>query len=280
MYPVPKVLTFLIVLLWTSPIAAQRMAIVTPIVSDMTDRFADELATALSPRIKVLDRSMSMSAFNAVAKDDPLNMTTAEARTAGSAIGADSFVIILAKTLRRTSFERPEYYESYAAIYLVSTRTGKLLKWTLQSSKADNAANSENQLVASVAQNASAILAVAQTAAVEEPRMPALSTIEELPADGSHESLNFRAPVPYRRIKPEYTSTAYLFDVAATVEIELTLDAAGGIVGAEVTRWAGYGLDESAIKAVRSMNWRAAERDGKSLPIRVLLRYNFKKLGK
>jgi hypothetical protein len=47
-----------------------------------------------------------------------------------------------------------------------------------------------------------------------------------------------------------------------------------------ITRWAGYGLDESVIKTINEMQWRAASREGKALPIRVLLRYNFKKIEK
>jgi hypothetical protein len=47
-----------------------------------------------------------------------------------------------------------------------------------------------------------------------------------------------------------------------------------------ITRWAGFELDESVAKAVRSMNWRPAERNGKPLPVRFLLRYNFKKIEK
>ena len=39
-------------------------------------------------------------------------------------------------------------------------------------------------------------------------------------------------------------------------------------------------LDESVDKTVRAMNWRPAERNGKSLPMRFLVRYNFKKIDK
>jgi hypothetical protein len=48
----------------------------------------------------------------------------------------------------------------------------------------------------------------------------------------------------------------------------------------QIVRWAGYGLDEAVTETVRRMNWRPATRGGKALPIRVLLRYNFKKIEK
>ena len=58
------------------------------------------------------------------------------------------------------------------------------------------------------------------------------------------------------------------------------LDANGNILRTDVVRWAGFGLDESVEKTVRSMNWRPAERNGKTLPMRFLVRYNFKKIEK
>ena len=104
--------------------------------------------------------------------------------------------------------------------------------------------------------------------------------IEEMPPENSPEAKNFRSPVPYKRIKPEYTGVAYLYGIAATVDILLDLDEKGNILRTEIVRWAGYGLDEAVTDAVRKMNWRPAERAGKPLPLRVLLRYNFKKVEK
>jgi TonB family protein len=104
--------------------------------------------------------------------------------------------------------------------------------------------------------------------------------LEEMPPENSPEAKNFRSPVPYKRIKPEYTPVAYLYGVAATVDILLDLDEQGKILRTEIVRWAGYGLDEAVTDAVRKMNWRPAERAGKPLPLRVLLRYNFKKVEK
>jgi hypothetical protein len=51
-------------------------------------------------------------------------------------------------------------------------------------------------------------------------------------------------------------------------------------VSSKIVRWAGFGLEEAVERAVRSMNWRPAMRNGKALPMRVLLRYNFRKVEK
>jgi TonB family protein len=94
------------------------------------------------------------------------------------------------------------------------------------------------------------------------------------------DSKSMRPTMPYRRIKPEYTPTAFLYEIAATVEAEVSIDEKGEIRRIDVVRWAGYGLDEAVISAIRQMNWRPGERSGKPLPMRVLLRYNFTKIDK
>jgi protein TonB len=100
------------------------------------------------------------------------------------------------------------------------------------------------------------------------------------PDDFPPNTPDFRPPMPYRRIKPEYTRTAYLYSVEGTVDLEVDVDDNGKIVHIDVVRWLGFGLDEAAVKAVTDMNWRPAESKGKRLAMRVLLRYNFKKIEK
>jgi hypothetical protein len=109
---------------------------------------------------------------------------------------------------------------------------------------------------------------------IDETQPPAF---EEPSDEKSPAARGFRAPVPYRRLKPEYTPEAALYDVKATVDLTIYLDAAGKIVRTDLERWAGFGLDESVEKNVRSMNWRPAERDGKPMAMKFLVRYNFKK---
>ena len=86
--------------------------------------------------------------------------------------------------------------------------------------------------------------------------------------------------MPYRQIKPVSTSEAFLFGVHATVDAEADITADGSVADIRVIRWAGYGLEKAVTDAIRKMDWRPAERDGKNLPMRVMLRYNFTKLEK
>jgi TonB family protein len=259
---------------------AQRVAVLTPDGSARSTPFAEELSEKLDRRLNVLDAAMAASAFVSTAPQTPFNMSIDAAKRVGAVIGCDLFVLVKAANVRRSSFDRPEYYEAYATIYLVSAHSGRLVLWKNEKHEATNADKAQRELDASAEALASEISLTAKATIATEHAEPPLDPMEEPPDDASPLAKNFKAPVPYRRIKPEYTAEAAYYDVTATVEMTVDLDADGRIKRTEITRWAGYGLDGSVEKAVRNMNWRPAERNGKTLPMRFLLRYNFKKVEK
>ncbi len=266
----------LLLFIFTVSLDAQIVAVLEPNAGPVST-LAPKLTDELSAQLDTLDQSLVAAAFNASKHSDPYNMTSDEAKIAGSAIGCDFLVLIKTGNLRRTSFERPEYYESFAAIYVVGSRTGRLVYWTIRNAERKTLAEANADLLAlipSIARDLAAKIRETQKPEILEPRP---LNIAEPPLPGTPDAKGFVEPNPYRRIKPEYSATAYLYNVTAIVELLVDLDAAGSVTRTEIVRWAGFGLDESVEKAVRSMNWRPAERDKRTLPIRVLLRYNFKK---
>jgi len=270
----------LTILLLTFVVSGQRIAVLTPDKTEKSVNFAESLENHLSDKLKVLDDSMSESAYSSAVPATPFNLTTEESKRIGSAIGCEFFILLRAATQRRSAFGRAEYYESYAAVYVISSRTGRLVLWKLPRFEAAKPDIAENMLTDSVASLAVEIADKTRLALKLELTEPAPPTTEEVPDANSPAAKNFRPPVPYRRVKPEYTAEAALYDVSATVDLLVDTDANGTILRTEIVRWAGFGLDESVEKTVRSMNWRPAERNGKPLPMRFLLRYNFKKLEK
>jgi outer membrane biosynthesis protein TonB len=42
-------------------------------------------------------------------------------------------------------------------------------------------------------------------------------------------------------------------------------------------RWAGFGLDQATLETIHKLHFFPATREGVAVPIRVLLRYNFRK---
>lgn len=262
------------------PAAAQRIAILSPDNTDTSTQFAKNLERAFSERVQVLDHSLAAAAYASVSPPTPFNLTADDSKRIGEVIGCDHFILLRSVVQRRSSFQKKDHFEAYAVIYAVSSKTGDLILWKLPTFEAPTADLSEKMLNDAAKDIALEIENAILAATRKDLNAADPPAIEEVPDPKSPEAKNFRAPIPYRRIKPDYTTMAAMYDVAATVEILVDTDAAGAITRTEIVRWAGFGLDESVDKTVRTMNWRPAERNGKPLPMRFLLRYNFKKVDK
>jgi hypothetical protein len=268
--------TFAFAVAFASSAYAQRLAILTPNDTPGDREFAKLLSDAFPSSMKVLDAGEVATAFRTVRIDNVFNMTTAEAKSAATVIGCDNFLLIRTGRLRRTSTARPEYYEAFAAIYLVSGRSGMLHHWQLKSFEANSQSTANEMLNASVSSVARKFADQIDAISVDASR----TNIEEVPYDDSPLAKGLKPPVPYKRLKPVYTELAFLYDIRATVDVEADIALDGSILATRVVRWVGFGLDESALKAVREMNWRPAMRNGTPLAMRVLLRYNFTKVEK
>ena len=263
-------------LVFSFPLFAQKIAILTPEKNGRSQIFAEKLEAEFSDEIKALNSSLAETAFLSSSSEKPFNLTTEEARNIGAAIGGQYFLLVKAELLRRSTFGREEFYEAHSVIYLVSAKTGKLVFWNLEKFDADLPSEAEEKLFNSVGKLTSQISGKVKESEKSEIKTAEKKVIEEVPNENTPEAKNFRPAMPYRRISPEYTKIAAYYDVEATVDISVDVDADGKILNTEIVRWAGYGLDESVIETVRKMNWRPAERNKKTLPMRILLRYNFK----
>jgi TonB family protein len=102
--------------------------------------------------------------------------------------------------------------------------------------------------------------------------------IEEAPdTDKIASEQGLRLPRPYRRLRPTYTESAAGAEVEATVDVLVDIGADGEVQNIQIARWAGFGLDESSVDTVRQLHFFPAMRNGTPIPMRVLLRYNFRK---
>ena len=259
---------------------AQKIAVLVPEKTGHSEKFAEKFQNSLSVKFNVLDSSLSETAFRSAAFENSFNLSIVEAKNIGAAIGCEYFFLVKSASQRRSSFGKEEFYESYAAVYVVSSRTGQLAVWKLQTFEAAKPEKAEKLLFDSTDNLASEIFDKLKIAAKEELNDSAARKIEEVPDKTAPDAKNYRPPLPYKRFKPEYTRLAYIYDVKATIDILVDINETGAILRTEIVRWAGYGLDESVTETVRRMNWRPAEKNGKTLPMRVLLRYNFKEVEK
>jgi Gram-negative bacterial TonB protein C-terminal len=269
-----------IILLAAAPLAAQRVAIIAPDKADQSRELADRLRLRLEGKVRTLDEMLSTSAFDSLGTDSPFNLTADDTKRVSSAIGCDFLILVRSATQRRSASGRLDYYEANAAIFVASARTGSLTYFKLLRLEAAKPVEAAEKLMRSADDEAAKIAdRIKETIKAELTDTPPPAT-EQVPEANTPAAKNFRPPVPYRRIKPIYTDEAAFYDIKATVDIEVDLRADGSIAATRIMRWAGYGLDDSVETAVRSMNWRPAERSGKSIPIRFLIRYNFKRIEK
>ncbi|HYX27758.1 MAG TPA: TonB family protein [Pyrinomonadaceae bacterium] len=248
------------------------------------ERVREALTTdkiAVESGIVLIDRHLAHAAARGNGFKGSLNLTTQEARDLGAAIGCDFFIIGEADTVKRSPSSGSNYFESYAAIFIVSARTGRLVSWQRSAKREDTADQAERDLLTELVSGetnryrvlilrASENEASARAAAVETP--PAHI---EVMSDDDNSKNDTQAPRPYRRLKPPYPDVAAQAEVEAVVDALVDIDARGEVRKVEIARWAGYGLDKSVIDTVKQMHFFPAMREGVAIPMRVLLRYNF-----
>jgi TonB family protein len=264
-----------------------RVAVLDLGETDAARRAADELHAALAkrPHLDLVNRTQSRAAARGVGYAGSLNMTLADARDLGAAIDCDFYFTGEADTLRRTSTTRPDYFESYASLFLVSAKTGRLVLWEHFASESNAPGEAEKSFLAELrARSARYDEVIGKTHEHERSERPLPSSergetgaFEDVPEEGSPAASTFRAPQPYRSLRPVYPADAARAMAEATVDALVEVDAAGEVKDIEIVRWAGYGLNEAVAATVRRLHFRPATREGRPVPVRVLLRYNFRR---
>jgi TonB family protein len=249
---------------------------------------ADTLRTKLRATgdVLVADPDLSRAAAKGNGYAGSLNLTVNEARDLGAALATEFYILGDAQTLRRSSFESPVYYESYCSIFLVSTRTGRLILWERPSFENAEATNAEAKLSQYLSDDAFTrrLIGIIKKSHEDDRTQRMVLTasaeaiIEEAPEDEkAAEAQGVRAPRPYRRLRPEYPATAARADAEAIVDVVVDVGADGEVGDVQIARWAGFGLDESTIATVRQLHFFPAMKNGTPIPMRVMLRYNFRK---
>jgi TonB family protein len=249
---------------------------------------ADKLAANFKREsgVVVLDRDQVRAAARGVGYAGSISFSLTEARDLGAALGCDFFILGDAQTLRRSPSNDPVYFDSYASIFVVSSRTGRLIRWDRPNFRAATAAAAEQSLLAQLASGSAdpSYMISIRRAQEDERGERELTTADEVPIieaapddDKIAAAEGLRLPRPYRRLVPSYPETAARAEAEATVDVLVDLDSSGEVTRVEVARWAGFGLDEATVETVRRLHFFPAMRDGVPISIRVLLRYNFRK---
>jgi TonB family protein len=256
----------------------------TPIANSAADTLRSRLRAA--GEVQVADADLTRAAAKGIGYTGSLNLNIIEARDLGAALATEFYLIGDAQTLRRSSFKTPVYYESYCSIFLISARSGQLLWWDRPSFENNEAAAAEARLLQSLSADAFVrrlidfIRKAHDDERVQRATLPATAeaVIEEAPEDEkAAEAQGVRLPRPYRRLRPEYPESAARAEAEATVDVVVDVRADGEVGDIQVIRWAGFGLDETTVATVRQLHFFPAMKNGTPVPMRILLRYNFRK---
>jgi len=251
-------------------------------------KLADSLIAG--SRVSLIHQSILKPALAGIGYDGSINMSKDQARRLGAAIGCDFFIMGKSEALTRSARENESHEEAYAGVLIIDARTGALALFDFIAEKAASREAAVNGVIRTLSSRVSGYvdritqirdasrIQSSQDSARESTRSSLAEPIEEVPEEGSTRAVGFTPPEVLNRVKPEYTSEAEQADIAAVVEAMVVFRSNGEVGHIEITRWAGFGLDESSERAIRQLKFKPATRDGKPITVRALVRHNFRRL--
>lgn len=238
-------------------------------------------------RVALIDHSMMQPALIGIGYEGSINMSKDEARRLAAAIGCDFFIAGKAEALTRSEVKNESHEEAFAGVMIVDGRTGSLAVFFFVSKKAATREGALGAVAKALSERAPGYIDRMIQVRTRGP-MPALEDsgnspatadlIEDIPEEDSPRAAGFKPPQFLSRVKPGYTSEAEQADITATVEVVAVFRSNGEVGGVEIARWAGFGLDESAIAAIRQLKYVPAMRDGNPVNVRAMIRYNFRRV--
>lgn len=256
----------------------------------VSNKVESRLNASLSsdPRVLLVDDSIVRSALPGLGYDGSINMSRDEARRVGSAIGCDFFITGKLEVLTRSERKGESHEEAFAGLMVVDGRTGDLAVFDFISKKATTTGVALDEVEKAMAERATGyidriiqIRTRGQVAASTTPTSSSTTAgdlVEDMPDEDSPRAAGFKPPQFLSRVKPSYPVEAEQADITATVEVTVVFRSNGEVGGAEITRWAGFGLDESAVAAVRQFKFSPALRNGNPISVRATIRYNFRRV--
>jgi TonB family protein len=262
--------------------AAQQktLAVIRADKSAATQELSAILESALESSFRLSDPELAEQVVNSSASapvsataKDLFNLSLESAKNIGLGIGCDLYIILRSENLRRSSSKKDAYYEAYLVAFLVNGRTGELLAWKDLAAEAAEPSLADKALFALFKDFAVQVPSLIKEGLAAEQKNAFDTSLFQIAGDGER---GLRTPLPFQRLVPVSTAAAQHLRIEAVVDIEVAIDVKGYITGTRILRWAGFGLDETVTETVRKMNFRPAILEGKAIPARFLLRYNFR----
>lgn len=285
----PILTTMLPVVCWsllTVRAEAVRIAIVLP-AGEVTRELRTLIAAESRLEIELLDEDLTLLARQGSGYDGRLNLTRAEARGLGLSLGTDFYILGQVLETPRRQADGQASFESLAALFLVESRTGELRRFYHVEGVGADAVTAGQRMrrelplawAAMAKVIAAAPLRNGREPEIDQPAPTEIYIDDDGLASGSagSGSGSVRPPLFQRHLKPIYPEIAARIGIEATVELTAVFRADGQVDQVELQRWAGFGLDESAVATVRQLRFEPATQDGRPVSFRGLVRYNFRR---
>lgn len=227
----------------------------------------------------VLDPSLVDAAVSGAGYDGSTNLTLDETRRLALTVGAEVLVFVTSSVVEREADNDRSRWDGFVGLLLADGASGRLERYKGVRVEAGSREQAEKGLEPSIAREVGSWAdAIAALSARRERggSSPNWDPAAEDLMGGDAESNGLRPPRFFRKPAPEFTADADRMHAVATVDLVVQFNADGTYGPIVATRWASYGLVDEAIRAVRAQRFWPAERAGKAVSARALLRYNFR----
>lgn len=87
---------------------------------------------------------------------------------------------------------------------------------------------------------------------------------------------NVSAPIPIYKPEPPYSEQARKAKYQGTVVLWIVVDTQGNVTDAQVVKPLGMGLDQNALKTVKTWKFKPAMRNGSPVPVKVMVEVTFR----
>jgi len=262
----------------TSIHAQTRVAIIDFVGDDtgeLTNQFRSSLQQSKSSELTIIDERAVRLALKGSGYQGVLNLSREEARALGLSLGSDFYVLGLMRVIRRIISADNYYFDVISGLFLVESRSGKLLQFRFAHERANDEPTARRILMQRMSQEGRLAPPVFSEAAhIIENRIS--DDMIDLSNDETTK-LKLVQPLFYQHLKPAYPFQAELLGLTATIELDVVFRADGRVGEIEVIRWGGFGLDESAIATAQQLRFKPAELNGRTITVRGRVRYNFRK---
>ncbi len=216
------------------------------------------------------DSDMAASIARGLELPELFNLSLREAAGLGAAIGVDGYILARLKSFDRVGSGGRLYGESFLAVAVVGSRSGKLLDFQFYESQGRDTEESAQMVIKDALLTLPDLLKRFREGYLKQFHPP-----ETDPMDAGAIQPSKSAPEVLERSRPAYSEIAEKMHYSARVELEVVLRGDGSVGRVSVTRWAGHGLDEAAIAAIRRLRFRPALLEGKPVNCLISAVYNF-----